>query len=121
MRKITDIKGEAALDVLADIIEPVGVIMTDPKVQEIVKEKNKLALVALILKEHKKPIIEIMATLDGVSVKEFTKNMNILTLPYKVMELFNDKDLISFFTYAGSMEDVISSIESAENTTVADE
>lgn len=121
MRKITDIKGEEALDVLADIIEPVAEIMTDDKIQELVKEKNKLRLITVVLKEHKESIIEILSVIDGVPASEFKAKMNILTLPYKVMELFNDKDLIAFFTYADSMEEVISSIESAGNTTVADE
>ena len=40
--KLSEITGEAALDLLADIIEPAAEIMSDPKVKELF-EKNKAA------------------------------------------------------------------------------
>ena len=116
MRKVTDIKGEEALDVLADIIDPAVEIMVDPEIRKLSHENNKMAIIKAILKDHKKSIIEILATMEGMSVDEFMTKLNILTLPYKVLSLFNDKELISFFIYAGSMGDVLSSFESAENT-----
>lgn len=112
--KLSEVKGEAALDLLADIIEPATDIMSDPKVKELVAAKNKAAIVKLLIKDHKKSIIEILAATEGVPVKEY--NMNILTLPVKILEILNDKELVDFFTSQASMEDQISSIEPMVNT-----
>lgn len=112
--KLSDIKGEAALDLLADIIEPATEIMTDPNLQKLVKAKNKGAIIKLLIKDHKKSIIEILAMIDGVPVDEY--QVNVFTLPMKLLELLNDKDLMSFFTSQGLTEEVISSVAPAENT-----
>ena len=111
--KLSEIKGEAALDLLADIIEPATEIMTDPNLQKLVKAKNKGAIIKLLIKDHKKSIIEILAMIDGVPVDEY--QVNVFTLPMKLLELLNDKDLMGFFTSQGLTEEVISSVAPAEN------
>ena len=65
--KISDIKGEAALDAFADIIDPAMEIMTDPDVSAAYKnpETTRAQLVGMIVKGHKKAVITIMAILDG--------------------------------------------------------
>lgn len=112
--KLSEIKGEAALDLLADIIEPATEIMTDPNVQKLVKAKNKGAIIKLLIKDHKKSIIEILATIDGVPVKDY--QINVFTLPMKLLELLNDKELMSFFTSQELMGEAISSTAPAVST-----
>lgn len=112
--KLSEFKGEEALDLLADIIEPAAEIMSDPKVKDLIRTKNKAAIVKALIKDHKKSIIEILAATDGVPVEEY--NMNILTLPVKILEILNDKELVDFFTSQASMEDQISSIGPMVNT-----
>jgi hypothetical protein len=107
--RISEIKNEDALDMLADMIEPATEIMTDPKVQELIKAKNKGAIVKSLIKDHKKSIIEILAIIDGVPVEEY--QVNVFTLPLKLIELLNDKELMSFFTSQAMMEEQTSSIE----------
>ena len=112
--RLSEIKGEAALDLLADIIEPMTEIMSDPKVKELFEKKDKAAVIKCIIKNHKSAIIEILATVDGVPVKDY--DMNVFTLPIKLLELFNDPELINFFTSQGLMEDQTSSIAPMVNT-----
>lgn len=112
--KLSEVKGEAALDLLADIIEPATSILADPKVQKAIKKDNKMVVIKLILKDHKKAVIEIMAAMDGVPVSEY--KVNILTLPMKLLEIMNDEELVSFFTSAELTEEQTISTESAENT-----
>ena len=81
--------------------------MTDPNLQKLVKAKNKGAIIKLLIKDHKKSIIEILAMIDGVPVDEY--QVNVFTLPMKLLELLNDKDLMSFFTSQGLTEEAISS------------
>lgn len=112
--KLSEIKGEAALDLLADIIEPATEIMSDPKIKDLVKVENKGAIIKLLIKSHKKSIIEILAAIDGVPVDKY--DVNVLTLPVKILEILNDQELMDFFTSQVSMEDQTSSIEPMVNT-----
>lgn len=100
--KLSEFTNEKALDLLADLIEPATKIMTDPRVKELYESKAKMPeVVKHVIKNHKESIIEILAILDGVPVEEYT--CNIFTLPKKVIELFNDKELIDFFSSAELM------------------
>jgi len=94
--KLSEIRGEAALDLLADIIEPAAEIMSDPEIKELAEAKNKGAIVKAIIKKHKKSIMVILAALDGVPVDEY--QMNVFTLPMKLLEILNDPELVDFFT-----------------------
>ena len=112
--KLSEYKGEEALDLLADIIEPVSEIASDVDVRKAATEKDKLKIVKSILKKHKKSIIEIMAAMDGVPVEDY--QVNLLTLPVKLLEILNDKDFWGFFTSADQTEEQNAFIDSVENT-----
>lgn len=105
--KLSDIKGEKAIDICADLLEPVTRMMADSKFQNIYygKEKkedgnpyNKLDVVRYMLKEHKKSIIEILAILNDVEYEEYVKEVNVLTLPATLLEILNDKEMNKLFT-----------------------
>ena len=67
--KLSEYQGEASLDILADLIEPAGEIMTDKEIGEVFK-KNRFKAIGLAIKNHKKAVMQIMATIDGVPVDE---------------------------------------------------
>lgn len=117
--KLSEIKGEAALDLLADMIEPASKIFSDPAIQKLVKAKNKGAILKTLIKSHKTEIIQILATIDGVPVNEY--DVNVFTLPLKILELLNDPELMSFFTSQESMEDLTSSIAPTVSTEEKDQ
>ena len=110
--KLSEYQGEAALDILADLIEPAGEIMSDKEIGEVFK-KNRFSAIGLAIKNHKKAVMQIMATIDGVPVDEY--KCNVFTLPVKVLELLNDPDLIRLFTYQGQTGDANSSGSASEN------
>lgn len=112
--RLSEVKNEDALDMLADLIEPASEILADKKVQELIKTKNRGAIIKGLIKDHKKTIIEILAIIDGVPVEEY--EVNVFTLPIKLLDLLNDKELVSFFTSQVTMEDVKSSIVPMVNT-----
>ena len=97
--RLSDFKGEEALDVLADIIEPLSLILSDKEIQELAKEKNTPAIkyVKPAIKNHKKELIEVLARLDKKSVKEYEKNLSLITLPKQVLELINDPEVQNLF------------------------
>ena len=111
--KLSEYQGEAALDILADLIEPAGEIMTDKEIGEVFK-KNRFRAIGLAIKNHKKAVMQIMAIIDGVPVEEY--KCNVFTLPVKILELLNDPDIVQLFTYQGQTGDATSSGSASENT-----
>lgn len=96
MRKLSEIKGEEALDVLADIIEPAAEIFSDENVKNAVKnEKSKVKAVKIILKDHKKAILALMAALEETPVEEYKPTL--LALPALIIGVLNDPELQSLF------------------------
>lgn len=104
--KLSEYQGEAALDILADLIEPAGEIMSDKEIGEVFK-KNRFKAIGLAIKNHKKAVIQILAIMDGVPVDEY--KCNFFTLPVKILELLNDPALVQLFTYQGQTGDAKSS------------
>ena len=95
MRKLSEIKGEEALDVLAEIIEPAAEIFTDENVKEALKSGSRIKAVKIILKDHKKAIITLMAALEETPVEEYKPTL--LALPALILGVLNDPELNSLF------------------------
>lgn len=94
--RLSEIKGERALDVLADIIEPISEIMADKEVVKTMGGSKKVKAISLAIKKHKKAVIEVLAALDGKSVDEY--ECNILSLPKQILDIVNDPAVIELFT-----------------------
>ena len=97
--RLSDYKGEEALDKLADIIEPLTVILADPAMQEIAKS-GKVQMIKYakpMLKNHKAEVIEILACLDNEPVETYKEKVTLLTLPMKLLEFLNDPEVQALF------------------------
>ena len=110
--KLSEYQGEAALDLLADLIEPAGEIMSDKEIGEVFK-KNRFKAIGLAIRNHKKAVMQILAVLDGVPVEEY--KCNVFSLPVKILEILNDSALVQLFTYQGQTGDANSSGSASEN------
>ena len=98
--KVTDFKGEAAITLLADILEPTAKIFGDGKVKAVLAALengtfSRAEAIAEVLRIHPKEIIAILAALEGKKPEDF--QCNILTLPAKIIELTEDEELMVFF------------------------
>lgn len=113
--KLSDLKGEAALDALADIIEPAAEIMTDNHFVKCIRDDNRTKAIQLVLRNHKKSIIAILAAINGVKPDEY--EVNLLSLPKTLLEVFNDPEIISLFQSQG--QTVTSSGSAMENIEVS--
>lgn len=113
--KLSDYKGEEALDVLADIIEPLTFILADEEIQkmraeeqkkreEAIKNKTPFRTTPLIkyvtpaIKNHKAEIIQILARLENQTPEEYKKDLSLVTLPMQVLEFINDPEIQKLFT-----------------------
>lgn len=98
--RLSEIKNEAAIDVLIEILDPASEIIGDPEFKKAIEARtNNMELVKLILKNHKKAVIAILAALDGKKPEEY--EVGILSLPVKLLEILNDPELASLFTSQG--------------------
>lgn len=96
MRKLSEIKGEEALDVLAEILEPITEIANDEEVKAGF-ETNVAKSVSVALKKYKKEIIEIFAAINGTSVEDTLEEIDILALPAYIVETLNEPAIQSLF------------------------
>lgn len=103
MRRLSDIKGEEALDVIADIIEPATEIMADKDFQKVARERNIPKAASVAIKNHKKAVLTVLAVLDGEDPA--TYEPTLVSIPMKLIELFNDPELVSLFTPSDQIEE----------------
>ena len=112
--KLSAYKDEAALDLLAELIEPAAEILGDEEVRNAAASGNSWRAVSLAIKRHKTCVMQVLAALDGVPVEEF--HCNVMTLPAKLIELFDDPDIAQLFTFAGQMAEETPSGSLTANT-----
>jgi hypothetical protein len=103
MKKLSEFKDDEAMDVLAEILEPASNLIGNPNFKTAIRgdkekgiKKNRLQAVKIAIKENREDIVKIMAILNEKPVEEF--HYNLLTLPKMMLEIFNDKELIDFFS-----------------------
>lgn len=94
--KLSEIKGEKALDVLADLIEPLGEIATDKEIAKTFSE-NRMKAISIAIKNHKQAVLQCLAILEQKPVEEYIKEVNFLTLPVTILEILNDEELQKLF------------------------
>ena len=96
--KISDFKGENAIEFIGDIIEPVSKIFSDEIVRGFFSKNadNKYAIVKHICKEYATEAIEVLAAMQGITPEEYEGNP--FTIMMQVFEIMNDPDLLSVFT-----------------------
>lgn len=99
MRKWKEVKGDEALDMMADLLEPAAKIFSDKEtIEGLTKEgegRSRARAAKLLIKRHKAEVQEILAILDGENPA--TYEINLFTLPLKLLEVLNDEDLQRLF------------------------
>ena len=111
--KLSDFKDDAALDLIADIIEPATEILADPAIKEAFS-RSKMAAIKVAIKSHKNAIREIVARLDGKNPEEY--HFTALSLPVKLLNLLNDPELQQLFTSSGQTEGATACSSASETT-----
>lgn len=118
MGRIIDARGEEAIDVLTELIEPVTSIASDPDISAMMRggKASVASFVTAILRTHKSDVIQIFAVDDGVSVEEEKKLMSVLTIPARALKLFSNPEVKEmFFGAAAATESATGSSAASEN------
>lgn len=117
--RLSEIKGERVFDVIADLIEPVARIAEDKEAAKLFRReklakgetamgallKRIRASVPLLLRNHKKDLIEIMAALEGVPKEAYAEALSVPKLIADIFGLLNDNELLSLFGLAQTTEE----------------
>lgn len=121
--KFSEIKGERALDVICELIEPITNIALDDdaadyfhrvelpegeNVYNFIYKRLKKSYPALLGK-HKSDIIHIMATIEGVEDSEYLDTLDTGKLLVSLGELLTDPVFRGFFISAQSKNAATSS------------
>ena len=121
--KLSDIKGERAVEVIADLIEPIANIASDKECADlfsvkpvngedrnVTARKHLVKKVPALLKNHKRDIIKAIATIDGKSIDE----MNLFSITAALIGLVQDEALIELFTSAARSVEQTPPIDTSE-------
>lgn len=112
--RLSDVKGERTLDVIAEIIEPIANIAEDEVATEIFSRKRlpdgmtakqfmlrriKKSVPALI-RNHKDDIVTILCTIEGSTSEEYKETLNLAKLSKDFVDLLTDEEFMALFTSA---------------------
>lgn len=126
--RLSDVKGERTLDVVADIIGPITSIAEDEAAAEMFTKKKlpdgmtsrefilqrvKKSVPAL-LKDHKADVIAILSTIEGTPAKKYTQDLTLAKLFKDCVELLTDESFEELFISAQSRDSSGSAPESTE-------
>lgn len=110
--KLSDIKGDRVLDVIADIIDPIANMVQDKDVAAMFERKavpegmeardffakRMCKGLPVLLKSHKADIIAIMAAIEGVTPEQYAESLDFTKLFTDVMELVTDNAFLDFLS-----------------------
>ena len=94
--RLSEIKGERAFKVLADLLDPIGEIIQDREFTVAWDTGTKLDAIKVMLKKHPDSCRMILALLDGEDPD--TYEVSLVTLPKKMMEIIDDPELMGLFS-----------------------
>ena len=117
--KLSAIKGDRVLDVIADVIDPIANMVQDEDVAAMFKRKavpegtdardffaeRMRKGLPILLKGHKADIIAIMAAIEGVTPGQYAASLDFPKLFTDAMELVTDDAFLDFLSSSGTEKD----------------
>ena len=112
--KLSDVKGDRTLEVIADLIEPICNIAEDENAAALFKreqlpdgmtakkfllQKAKKAVPAL-LRGHKGDVISILSSIEGTSPEAYTGALSLVKLTKDFIDLMTDEAFTELFISA---------------------
>lgn len=92
--RLSEIKGDKAFEVLADLLTPIKALVLDDEVRK-AAEVTYMDGIQIALRKHPKELKAILAILDLQDPEDY--DISLATLPRKVTEIINDPDLRDLF------------------------
>jgi hypothetical protein len=114
MKKLSDYKNEDAIELWANILDPLMAIFQDEKfLNELGSGKPVFKLAALALKEHKAEVCEIVLAIDDTEIT----GLNLLPRTVEIFtEVKNSEEFAGFFGSTPQKKENASSGSAMANT-----
>ena len=122
--KLGELKGEQAIEVIADLIAPITNIAEDqqnllhfPATRQGNETHREMAVrdfktkIPKLLKTHKKDVLDILCAVNGSDPND----LSMLDIIKGIIELMNDKDFLNLFLSAVSQEEQTQPTASSAN------
>lgn len=98
MKKLSDYKGDAAIELWMDLMDPLSVIIGDERIAKIVQLKKPRTVIAKeVLKLHKKEAVEILKRIDPEPIDGLNLVLRLLSI---LTDIGQNEEIQSFFGYA---------------------
>ena len=110
--RLSDIKGERAIEVIGELIDPIANIAEDKEASALFRREKlpegidaKAFVVSrlrkglpVLLKNHKGDIVTIFAAIEGVTPAEYAATLDLKKVVKDLTELLTDEEFMAFFT-----------------------
>lgn len=119
MVRLSDYQGDEAIELWADLLDPISAIFSDADVAKVVKSgQSKVTIAKEILKKHKAETEQILLRIDP----EPLDGLNIVVrLVLLITEIGQNEEIRPFFGYAAQEKTASESSGSAMENTEAEE
>lgn len=119
MKRLSDYKGDEAIELWADLLDPISDILTDKEVAKVTqKGEAPIKIAKTILKNHKSEAADILLRIDPEPLDGFNFIMRLVNL---IAEIGENNEIKSFFGYAAQEKAENKSSGSAMESTEAKE
>lgn len=119
MIRLSDYKGEEAIELWADLLDPISKIFSDSDIAKVVKSgKSKVFIAQEILKKHKSEAEAILLRIDPEPLDGLNIVVRLIAL---LAEIGNNEEIAPFFGYVAQEKMEKESSGSAMENTEAEE
>lgn len=93
MKRLSDYTDEEAIDLWADLLDPITVIIKDPNLQDL-RQKAPIEMAKEIIKLHKSEVTEILLRIDPTPITGLNLIVRVVDV---IMEIEESSEIMSFF------------------------
>ena len=98
MKKLSDYTGDKAIELWADLLEPLNNVLADPKIAEVVRSgKSKMMIAKEILKLHPAEANDVLLRIDPTPIDGLNIILRLVAL---LSDIGKNEEIKGFFGYA---------------------
>ena len=119
MKRLSDYHGNEAIELWADLIDPLTAILTDEEIRKIVQSgSNKIEIAKQILKKHSAEATDILLRIDDSPIDGLNIVLRLVNL---LAEIGENEEIKIFFGFAEQDQTGSASIGSVTESTEGEE
>lgn len=104
--KLSELKGQDAIEAIADVIEPLSAIATDKRLRadfkKVADSDDRVSAIGKVLpkaiKAHKADVIKVLAAVNRKAVKDYEAEATVPRIMADAFDVLTDEELFAFFS-----------------------